>query len=66
MTFIEGERFFDEGRKKGFFWRKRGFHSYTANFLEKEIFCYQRVQVLMESRWKMEGFDGEWMEDGGF
>ena len=35
--------------KKSFFGGKVGFHRYTANFLEKEIFCYQRVQVLMES-----------------
>ena len=66
MTFIEGERFFDEGRKKEFFWRKGGIHRYTANFLEKEIFCYQRVQVLMENGCRIEVFDGEWMEGGGF
>ena len=52
--------------KKSFFGEKVGFHRYTENILEKEIFCYQRVQVLMESGWRMEGFDGEWMEGGGF
>jgi hypothetical protein len=25
-----------------------------------------RVGVLMESGWRVEGFDGEWVEGGGF
>jgi len=24
------------------------------------------LRVLMESGWRVEGFDGEWMEGGGF
>ena len=42
----------EEG-KKSFFGGNVG---HTASFLEKERFCYQKV----------EGFDGEWMEGGGF
>ena len=45
--------------KKSFFGEKVGFHRYTENILEKEIFCYQRVYVLIKSGWRVESFDGE-------
>ena len=42
--------------KKSFFGGKVDFHRYTANFLEKKHI------LLSEGA----GFDGEWMEGGGF